>query len=351
VNRRRIAITAAVSVLFPPGVRAQRPDFLPDTTPFATFSIAAVDAATGEVGVAVTTRNPCVGNVVPWVRAGVGAVATQAMARAEYGPELLDALAAGRSPAQALSGALARDPRAARRQVGVIAVNGQGAQHTGDSTSPWAGHRAGPRYLTQGNLLTGSAVLEAVARNLEASDGTGRHLADRLIEALAAGHAQGGDARKGRVQSAAVLVADPRPGMGQRADGVTTDIHVCEHDRPVEELRRIYRVVSQTLGYRTLQETSGGDVAQLKVILHVLGLYRAEVDSIESLPDLGRYTPDAVAAVNAFRKAEGLSTPELGSPAGLVDDELVERLWAALERGGKTREVRERLKRWTQTRR
>ncbi|MBI3982952.1 MAG: DUF1028 domain-containing protein [Gemmatimonadetes bacterium] len=347
-----VALAFAIrSALLPAGAAAQRLDFLADTTRFATFSIAAVDPATEEVGVAVTTRNPCVGNVVPWVRAGVGAVATQAMARAEYGPELLDALVAGRTPAQALDAALAADPRAARRQVAVISSSGIGAQHTGDSTSPWAGHRSGPRYVTQGNLLTGPAVLDAVARSLEATAGSGRHLADRLIEALVAGHAAGGDARKGRVQSAAVVVADPRPGTGQRVDGVTTNIHVCEHAQPVDELRRIYRVVSQTLGYRTLQESSGGDVAQLKVMLHVLGFYRPEADSIESAPDLLRYTTDAITAVDAFRQEERLSTPALGSPAGLVDEDTVDRLWAALERAGKAREVRERLRRWTQTRR
>ncbi|HXV86249.1 MAG TPA: DUF1028 domain-containing protein, partial [Gemmatimonadales bacterium] len=308
-------------------------------------------SATGEVGVAVTTRNPCVGNIVPWVGAGIGGVATQAMARAEYGPELLAGLAAGQTPGQALAAALARDPRVARRQVGVINPQGMGAQHTGDSTSAWAGHRAGPRFITQGNLLTGPGVLEAVARDLRATEPTGRHLADRLIEALAAGHAAGGDARKGRVQSAAVVVADPRPNMGQRADGVTTNIHVCEHQHPVDELRRIYRVVSQTLGYRTLQETAGGDVAQLKVMLHALGYYRPDQPDVDAWPDLTRYTPDAVAAVDAFRLAQGMSTPALGSPAGLVDLDLVDRLWEALERAGKARTVRESLRRWTQTRR
>lgn len=346
------AVTLSAGVaLFPVEGLAQRLGFLPDTTQFATFSIAAIDPATGEVGVAVTTRNPCVGNVVPWVRAGIGAVATQATARAEYGPELLDALAAGRTPAQALATGLAADARAARRQVGVISAAGASAQHTGDSTSPWAGHRSGRTFATQGNLLTGPEVLEAVARSFEASDGAGRHLADRLIEALATGHAAGGDARKGRVQSATVVVADPRPGIGQRADGLTLNIHVCEHERPVDELRRIYGVASQTLGYRTLQEHTGGDVAQLKVILHVLGYYRPTADNVESAPNLLRYTPDVVSAVDDFRKDERLSTPALGSPAGLVDEETVARLWAALERAGKAREVRERLKQWTQTRR
>ncbi|NNF38971.1 MAG: DUF1028 domain-containing protein, partial [Gemmatimonadetes bacterium] len=120
---------------------------------FHTFSIAAVDPETGEVGVAVTTRNACVGNGVPWVRAGVGAVATQASTRTAYGDELLDRVAAGASAADALEQALADDPGADRRQIGVASIDGGIAQHTGDAVDAWAGQRAGPDYAAQGNLL------------------------------------------------------------------------------------------------------------------------------------------------------------------------------------------------------
>src|SRR5690348_3234777 len=134
-----------------------------DALEFHTFSIAAIDPRTGEVGVAVTTRVPCVGNGVPWVRAGVGAVATQANTRTEYGQILLDALAKGEEPARALERALAADSAANSRQVGVISVSGKSAQHTGSGNSVWAGNRAGRNYVTQGNLLVGPQVLEAVA--------------------------------------------------------------------------------------------------------------------------------------------------------------------------------------------
>ena len=183
-----------------------------DALEFHTFSIVAIDPRTGEVGVAVTTRVPCVGNGVPWVRAGVGAVATQANTRTEYGQVLLDAMAKGEEPAKALARALAADSQAVSRQVGVIAVSGRSAQHTGANNSPWAGGHAGTNYVTQGNLLVGPEVVDAVAAAFEASEGTPRHLADRLIDAIAAGYAKGGDARKGRTQSAAVIVADSRPG-------------------------------------------------------------------------------------------------------------------------------------------
>ena len=346
----RLAALLALA-LVAPAAAAQEPAAWGTSPNFATFSIAAVDPRTGETGVAVTTRVPCVGNGVPWVRAGVGAVATQANTRTEYGQELLDAMARGASPDEALKRALAADSNAASRQVGVIALDGRGAQHTGTGTTAWAGHRTGRNFVTQGNLLVGPAVLDAVAASFTASEGAPRHLADRLIDAVAAGHAAGGDARKGRAQSAAVVVADPRPGRSRRADRITANINVCEHPEPVAEMRRIYNAVSQTLGYRTLEQPSGNDVWQLKVMLHALGHFRAGTPTLARDSTALLYTPEAVAAVDAFRASEKLATPSLGSPPGLVDAATVERLWAALERAGKAQQVRTQLLDLTQVRR
>jgi uncharacterized Ntn-hydrolase superfamily protein len=275
---------------------------------FSTFSIAAFDPATGEVGVAVTTRNPCVGNAVPWVRAGIGAVATQASTRPEYGNELLDSIASGMTAQQALEKALASDERAAHRQIGVIGPASGSAQHTGSETRPWSGNRAGAHYVTQGNLLTGAEVLDAVARSFEASEGSGRHLADRLIEALAAGNAAGGDARKGRSQSAAVVVADPREGRAQRPDGISTNVNVCEHPEPVAELRRIYDAIGQSLGFRTLQIFSGRDVLQLKIMLQALGYLSPEVESRSRIalgPRRSRHGRKALAPARSVREGRG----------------------------------------------
>lgn len=323
---------------------AQEPVAWRDSLVFHTFSIAAIDPRTGEVGVAVTTRVPCVGNGVPWVRKGVGAVATQANTRTEYGNDLLDALARGESPADALRAALAADSGAASRQVGVIDIKGRAAQHTGTGPQPWAGHRAGTNYVTQGNILVGPQVLEAVAKSFEASEGQPRHLADRLIDAIAAGHELGGDKRHGLRQSAAVIVADSRPGRSRRTDGVTASINVCENPEPVAELRRIYDAISQTLGYRTLQQFSGGDVWQLKVMLQALGYYAKGEPALQAnAPGANNYTPDVMKAVDDFRIAEKLGGPREGSPSGLVDAEMVSHLWAALERTGTARDVRQRL--------
>jgi uncharacterized Ntn-hydrolase superfamily protein len=345
---RYVSIAA---IALPICLSAQLPASWRDSLVFHTFSIAAIDPRTGESGVAVTTRVACVGNGVPWVRAGVGAVATQANTRTEYGSELLDALARGAEPDVALKEALAKDTLARSRQIGVIGVNGKSAQHTGTGTSAWSGHRAGATYATQGNILVSAEVLEAVARTFEASEGSPRHLADRLIEALAAGHAIGGDSRHGRVQSAAVVVADPRPGRSRRADGVTANINVCEHPEPVAELRRIYDTISQTLGFRALQTYAGNDVWQLKVMLNALGLYRPAESPLVRGDDALAYTAETVAAVDAFRTSEKLSAGAGGSPSGLVDAETVQHLWAALERVGKARSVREVLLETTAVRR
>ena len=189
----------------------------------------------------------------------------------------------------------------------------------------------------------GPHVLAAVAASFERTAGSARHLADRLILALAAGDSAGGDARKGRTQSAVVVVSDPRPGRSRRADGITANINVCEHPTPVAELRRIYNTISQTLGYRTLQQFAGGDVWQLKVILHAAGYFRASEPQLARGDDALEYTPETVKAVEAFRGSEKLSTAVLGSPAGLVDAETVERLWAVLERAGKADALRRSL--------
>ncbi len=327
----------------PVSARSQEPYAWRDSLVFHTFSIAALDPRTGELGVAVTTRVPCVGNGVPWVRKGIGAVATQASTRTEYGNELLDALARGEAPDAALKRLLAADSAFQSRQVGVIGADGRSAQHTGTGNNAWAGGRAGKNYVTQGNILVGPEVLEAVARSFESSEGEPYHLADRMIAAIGAGHALGGDKRHGNRQSAAVVVTDPRPGMSRRTDGQTVNINVCEHADPVGEVRRIYDAASQTLGYRTLQSFAGGDVWQLKVMLNALGFYR-EGETVTRTADANSYTTETVQAVDAFRASEKLGAPQVGgSPAGLVDAEMVGKLWAALERAGKATDVRKTL--------
>ena len=342
----RFISMAVLSVLVATPEVAQEPAKWGPSLEFHTFSIIAVDPATRETGVAVTTRNPCVGNAVPWVRAGVGAVATQGGTRIEYGPELLDLLAKGVSPKDALDRLVTADTDRERRQVGVIAIDGRSAQWTGagqkgaENRGDWTAEAAGRTYAVQGNSLVSPEVVKAVAANFQASEGSPRALADRLIEALNAGQILGGDGRHGETQSAAVLVADPRPGMSRRPDGQTVNINVCEHAEPVRELRRIYDTASETLGFRTLEQPIGRDVLQLKIMLHALGFYRSGDAQIDArLPQANVYTQDAVDAVDKFRAAQGWQT----TVPGYVDARTIERLWSRLQEAGRADAIRRRL--------
>jgi uncharacterized Ntn-hydrolase superfamily protein len=200
--------------------------------------------------------------------------------------------------------------------------------------------RAGATFAVQGNSLVSPEVVDLVADAFAASEGTHRHLADRLIEALAAGHALGGDGRHGDSQSAAVLVADPRPGMSRRPDGVTVDINVCEHAEPVGEVRRIYDAVSETLGFRTLRQFAGRDVIQLKVILHALGYFGGGTPELAlEAPGIDVFGPDAMEAVDRFSADQGWQT----AVSGFVDQRTIARLWSRLEERGLAAGVRERL--------
>lgn len=333
-------------LLVSPAVSAQEPAAWGPEPEFHTFSIVAIDPSTGESGVAVTTRRPCVGNAVPWVRPGVGAVATQGGTRLEYGPELLDLLEQGVAPQEAMDRIVAADEGRERRQVGVIDMRGRSAQWTGsgqygsEAQGDWVAERTGTDYAVQGNALVSTEVVDRVAEAFEASAGAPRHLADRLIEALAAGHRLGGDGRHGETQSAAVLVADPRPGMSRRPDGITVDINVCEHPEPVGEVRRIYDTVSETLGFRELRQFSGRDVLQLKVMLHALGYFRPDAETLDlAEPGANVYGADAIEAVNRFRADEQWQT----AVGGFVDARTIERMWTRLEDRGAARVVRERI--------
>jgi uncharacterized Ntn-hydrolase superfamily protein len=344
--KRTLVSGACSALLASTMVSAQEPAAWGVDLEFHTFSIVAIDPATGESGVAVTTRRPCVGNAVPWVRPGVGAVATQGGTRLEYGNDLLDLLERGTAPQAALDQVVAADEGRERRQVGVIDMQGRSAQWTGsgqygsEAQGDWVAMRSGRTFAVQGNSLVSTEVVDRVYDTFQASVGTHRHLADRLIEALNAGHLLGGDGRHGDSQSAAVLVADPRPGMSRRPDGVTVDINVCEHPEPVEEVRRIYDAVSETLGFRELRQFAGRDVLQLKIMLHALGYFGASL-AAPSASDEGAdvYGPTAIEAVDRFRADQGWQT----AVSGYVDRRTVDRLWIRLEEAGRAEEVRQRL--------
>lgn len=201
----------------------------------ATFSIVAYDPVTGEVGVAVQSRVFGVGQRVAWARGGVGAVATQANSNESFGPEGLSLLAAGLAADEVRDQLLRHDEGRDQRQLGVVDVAGNVAAWTGPGCSDWAGDVQGEQFSCQGNILAGEAVVTEMARAFRES--AGRELADRLIAALEAGQAAGGD-RRGR-QSAAVLVGRAHPDFPEYAERYVS-LHVEDHATPIAELRRLY---------------------------------------------------------------------------------------------------------------
>lgn len=201
----------------------------------ATYSIAACDLEAGQWGVATQSKFLAVGSVVPWAEPQVGAIATQAYANPRYGPEGLALLRSGADAEQTVAKLTAADKGRDHRQVGVVDANGGSATFTGGECYEWAGGLNGPCYAAQGNILVGAATVQALASTFEKT--SGRPLAERLLACLAAAQEAGGD-RRGQ-QSSALLVVERGAGYANLSD-VLVDLRVDDHERPVQELERIY---------------------------------------------------------------------------------------------------------------
>jgi uncharacterized Ntn-hydrolase superfamily protein len=202
-----------------------------------TYSIVARDPGTGELGVAVQSLYFHVGPVVPWAEAGVGAVATQSLVNVAFGPLGLELMRGGLPAPQALAAVLAGDSEPDGRQCAMVDAGGRAAAHTGARCIPAAGHRTGDGYSCQANLMEHPTVWDAMAEAYEGA--SGRPLAERLLAALRAAEAEGGDIR-GR-QSAALLLVTGRP-TGRPWEDRLMDLRVDDHDEPVEELARLVRL-------------------------------------------------------------------------------------------------------------
>ena len=205
----------------------------------STYSIVAYDAAAHEWGVAVQSKFLAVGAAVPFARAGVGAVATQALANVAYGPQGLELLAQDLSAGQVLERLTRADPGREHRQIGIVDRRGASATFTGAACLPWAGGRSGPGYAAQGNILATAETVAALAESFSGGDGSGTSLAERLIGCLAEAQEAGGD-RRGQ-QSAALLVVREKGGYGGGSDRLV-DLRVDDHPRPIEELARIFGI-------------------------------------------------------------------------------------------------------------
>ena len=218
-----------------------------ESTPVHTYSIVAFDEETGELGVAVQSHWFSVGFLVPWAKAGVGAVATQSFVKVDYGPEGLNRMKNGQSAEEALNSLLAEDEGEAVRQVAMIDVKGSVAAHTGTKCIYAAGHQIGKNYSVQANLMEKETVWPSMANAFERSNGD---LAEKMMAALEAAEAEGGDIR-GK-QSAAMLIVSGNP-TGIPWKDVVMDIRVDDHAEPLKELKRLIRI------HRAYQHANKGD--------------------------------------------------------------------------------------------
>lgn len=227
-----------------------------------TYSVVARDAETGAMGVAVQSHWFQVGTMVSWAEAGVGAVATQALTNASFGPRGLAALRAGMSPERALQKLLRADENRDQRQVAIVDSRGRVAARTGKRCLPAAGHLQGEGFSVQANMMTGEQIWPAMKQAYEAS--LDQPLAERLLATLAAAEVAGGDIRG--AQSAALVVV-PAKATGDVTADRPIDLRVADHPRPIDELARLLRL------RRAYDASAAGDRA----------LARGEIDEAQRL--------------------------------------------------------------------
>ena len=262
----------------------------------STFSIAAFDPKTGDLGVAVESKFLSVGAVVPFAQAGIGAVATQAWANTSYGPRALRMLKRGLTPKQAGARLVALDQHAAQRQFGIVDARGRAFSYTGKGCYDWAGSRTGKNFAAQGNILAGAAVVAALVETFGKTRGD---LAERLVAALAAGQAAGGDQRG--QESAALLVVRRKGGYGGFNDR-HIDLRVDDHPAPIDELKRLLDLHHLYLG-----KTDPADILpidakiarELQTLMHARGYYDGALNGAWD-----------TATQKAFRKFAGVENVE-----------------------------------------
>lgn len=261
----------------------------------STFSIVAIDLASGDLGIAVASKFLAVGAVVPWASAGVGAVATQSYANTAFGPEGLHLLSMGTPPQMALEKLLADDMERAKRQVGLVDAHGHAATYTGSECHAWAGGRTGSGYACQGNILAGPGVVDALAEIFEATSGP---LAERLVAALAAGQAAGGDSRG--QQSAALIVVRAGGGYAGFNDRYI-DLRVDDHPTPIGELRRLLSIHNLYFLPARTEDIVPLDTATVYELQSIL----ARAGYLQAAPS-GSYDESTRAALRALYGVENL---------------------------------------------
>lgn len=272
--------------------------------PVTTFSLVACDPHTGDVGVAVASKFLAVGAVVPWARAGVGAVAAQAWANTSYGPRGLDLLAAGKSPKEALDALIQADNQAEHRQAGIVDAQGHSATWTGHECHSWAGGVAGPNFAAQGNILVGEATISAMAETFQREKGS---LWRRMLAGLAAGQWAGGDSRG--QQAAALLVVREHGGYGGFNDRMI-DLRVDDAIHPIDELAHLLDIY-ELLFLKPLPEDmlsiDNGLATDLQRLLTITGDYEGA--------HTGAWGSETYDALEQFGSRENLEERLLHNPA------------------------------------
>lgn len=272
-------------------------EFDPDA--MSTFSIVARDPAAGELGMGVQSKAFAAGNRAMTIKGGVAVIAHQAAANPMYGAIGLELLATGMTPERALEFMLRSDEARDRRQVAILDAQGRTAAWTGNGANDWKGHRCGTNYCAQGNILTGAEVVDAMVRSFESSSGP---LAERLLAALDAAQAAGGDARG--MQSGAIVVVRPLAGSGGFSDRVI-DIRVDDHRTPLAELRRLLNMVrsGQLLSEANRKATDGDFAAATDTGLKATALSPENDNAWVALASIHLRAGRKPAALDALRKA------------------------------------------------
>ncbi|WP_435333418.1 DUF1028 domain-containing protein [Haloarchaeobius sp. TZWWS8] len=304
----------------------------------STFSIVARDPETDAIGVAVQSKFISVGAVVPFVSADAGAIATQSFANVAYGPDGLEMLRAGRSATEVVDELTGADPDAPRRQVGVVGVDGSVDAFTGDECFDVCGDVQGEHYTVQGNILENEETLTAMAETFESTEGG---LPERLIAALHAGNDAGGDSRG--EQSAALYVAKPEGGYDGRNDR-WVDVRVDDHEHPIHELERVFRLYDITLLAREepveTRSLSGEAAREVRAVLADLGFYDTGETGGDPSDEFGEVERDALESFRGMNNFENHSLRVLEDALargwdradGEGEDRLVDAIWHGLQR-------------------
>lgn len=291
----------AQAILAPPGL--------------STFSIVACDPENGFLGVAVQSRVVGAGSIVPAAEAEVGAIATQAAANVSFKRRGLALLREGRTAEQVRDEFVRTDPGIARRQFAVMDARCGVAAFTGDSAQAWAGHRTGAHYSVQGNILTDSTVVVAMGRAFEEAEAARRPFGERLLAALKAGQAAGGD-RRGR-QGAGLLIVKKDAGYGG-GDDVYADLHVEDHVEPILELERVYNVWMSLFHPADHFLPGGSQPVAAPAGPHVCALRNLLARAGHGTPTQAgwcAFDEEVITALKAFQRAQGLPVAPALTPA------------------------------------